>query len=897
MSFSSPEFLLLIPAMALAGWFWPKLRLFSPLRAIILVLATLGLADPSIRKQRNCVDIHVLLDRSESTGDEIDAGLPEWKKLLLDSKPGRHDSLHFINYAADFAAAEADGPSFTGSRSLTRTGLAISSVLSSLDKSRPARVLLFTDGYSTEPLDEVGEQLRDMGVPLDFRLIGNPAGPDFRISRISVPEGVQAGEPFPLTVTIKGNADGRVPLVIRRDGVVLAETEAEVRERSAVLEFTDRITQAGGHRYDVEIRPGKDSRPGNNRWQRWIGVRGGPRILLVTSYADDPLAKVLSSRDFEVQTVTDPSLLQPGMLSGAKALVINNVPAHLVPEPFLKAVDFFVRNQGGGFLMAGGKMSFGAGGYFESAIDKLLPVSLEMREEHRKLSLALGIVMDRSGSMAVGVAGGKTKMDLANQGAADAIALLGPMDEVTVFAVDSAPVKVVPLTQIAQRKNELSAKVRKVQSMGGGIFVYEGLDAAWRELSRAKASTRHVILFSDAADSEEPGNYKELIATMRKNNCTVSVIGLGTKADPDAALLQDIANRGDGRIFFSDKPADIPKIFAQETVSVARSAFLTDPVGTSASGRWSEISPKPVDWLAQVDGYNLSYARPDATVSLASKDEYTAPLVAHARRGLGRTMAVSFPLGGEYSRTARAWPGYGDFLQTVGRFLAGDESPPGIALQHKLDGTRLNAELRFDPELWEKTFSQNPPLARFANDTEGTVFDVPWQRIEPGRYSIRLDLAPGSVLRGAVQVGEQALSIGPLSIGSPLEWALDPERIDELRSVSAQTGGRELVDLSQAWLRPRMIAKTSLQIPLMLALLLLIVAEALLTRTGWKLPSFGRERRSSPLPRANWLPKWRRQKPAPAATAEPQSAKVEVAPQPKPTDALGSSLRRAKRRK
>ena len=71
-------------------------------------------------------------------------------------------------------------------------------------------------------------------------------------------------------------------------------------------------------------------------------------------------------------------------------------------------------------MMAGGKHSFGAGGYFESGVDELLPISMELKNEHRKLAVAMAIVMDRSGSMSAGVAGAgggaggrpMTKMDL-----------------------------------------------------------------------------------------------------------------------------------------------------------------------------------------------------------------------------------------------------------------------------------------------------------------------------------------------------------------------------------------------------------------------------------------------------------------------------------------------------
>ena len=356
------------------------------------------------------------------------------------------------------------------------------------------------------------------------------------------------------------------------------------------------------------------------------------------------MAKALAAMDFTVETITDPAKLHPGLLTGARAVVMHNVPAYEVPTDFLKALDFFVREQGGGLMMAGGDRSFGSGGYFQSPIDALLPVSMELKSEHRKLAVALAIVMDRSGSMSVAIAGGKTKMDLANSGAADAINLLGPMDQVTVFAVDSQPTAVVPLTRIGDKRDQITESVRKVVSSGGGIYVYEALKAGWNELKKSPAGTRHMILFSDARDSEEPGEYKQLIQTMTDNGCTISVIGLGTAQDVDSALLEDIALRGKGRIFFSNDPLDIPKIFAQETVTIARSAFIKDSVGTLPTGRWAEISPKPFDWVKQVDGYNLSYAREDATVSLVSTDEYKAPLVAHARRGLGRSAAVSFPL-------------------------------------------------------------------------------------------------------------------------------------------------------------------------------------------------------------------------------------------------------------
>lgn len=838
MGFDYPESFLLIPLVGLLGWFWPRLGLFRPLRIVIVLIVATLLAQPSIRKQQNALELLVLLDRSESTEDLIDKGLPEWTRLLENAKPGRNDTLRFVNFAAEVADAGIDGSSFTGSRKLTKTGLAISNLMAKVDESKPTRVLLFTDGYATEPLTEAAAQLQKRGVPLDFRLIRDETSEDVRLARLSFPERVQLGEPYLISVLVRGNEDGKVPLVLRRNGQTLVETEVEIKDGTAAVEFTDRIGKVGAYEYDAEIRPEKDAHPGNNRLKRWIEITGGPRLLLVTKYTDDPVAQAMADLDFEVQVVSDFSQLKAGMLGGTKAVIFNNVPAHEIPNDFLKSLDFFVKEQGGGFLMAGGKRSFGSGGYFQSDIDELLPVSMELKSEHRKLSVALAIVMDRSGSMAMGVAGGKTKMDLADSGAIAAVNLLGVMDQITVFAVDSEPTKVVPLTTVGGKQKEISARIAKISAGGGGIYAYTALKAGWEELRKSKAGTRHMILFTDTQDTEEPGDYRKLIAEMTKEGATISVIGLGTNGDIDAKLCEDIAKLGKGRMFFSDRPLDIPQIFAQETVTIARSAFIEEPVGTLASGRWSEISPKPLEWMAEVGGYNLSYARKDTTVSLVSKDEYAAPLVAHARRGLGRTAAVSFPLGGEFSEQVRKWDGYGDFMQTLGRFLMGQDLPPGIALRHKIQGTRLDLDLLYDDAEWGERLSKDPPTVKLQDDAGGPIYELPWRRLAPGHFSLSRDLEEGSVVKGAIRVGDNAIGFGPVSVGSSVEWAFEPERLAELRQVSHQTDGRELLNLREAWLRPPYVAATSLSLPLGIALIALILLDALVTRTGWKLPEF-----------------------------------------------------------
>ncbi|NNC90323.1 MAG: VWA domain-containing protein [Akkermansiaceae bacterium] len=842
MTFTSPEWFFLLAVLVFAGWFWPRLQLWRPLRAILLLLVTLLLADPQLTRNDSALDLWVLLDRSESTEDLVDKGLPEWKELLRRAKPSRRDELRFVDYASEvLEQGEGEAAIYTGSRKLTRTNLAVQNVLALADAGRPARVLVFSDGFSTEPLVEAAAKLKARGIPLDYRLVREDTTDDFSVARLELPTRSQMGEPFVLGIAVRGFTDTILPLRVYRDGQLLTETEVTIEDGVGKVEFTDRLAGTGAYRYEAEIVPETDAHPGNNRAERWIEITGGPRILLVSKYTDDPVAAVLTNQGFTVETAANPLTLRVGQLNGARAVILNNVPAYEIPIDFLDALDFFVREQGGGLLMAGGKQSFAAGGYFQSPVDALLPVSMELKSEHRKLAVALAIVMDRSGSMSMSVAagGGKqvSKMDLANAGAAKAIDLLGGMDKVCVYAVDSEPHTILKLTTIGNRKKTLMQKVRRVQSRGGGIYVYRGLKAAWEELKKADIGTRHIILFSDAADSEQPGDYINLLDDVTKNGGSVSVIGLGTRADPDAQLLEDIAKRGNGRIFFTSRPLEIPKLFAQETVTVARSAFIEEPVEAQPTGQWSEISPKPFEWLSSVDGYNLSYVREDATPSLVSKDEYLAPLVAHARRGIGRSMAVSFPLGGEHSEMIRGWPAYGDFVQTLGRWLMGFDLPPGLGLRHRLEGTRLTVDLLYDTEEWSQRFASEAPRVKLVEgETGGTPYEVAWKRIAPGHFSMARELDEGVVIRGAVQAGPHAIPFGPLVVGSSAEWSFDPDRLKELREVSRLSGGRELLDLSTAWLRPPATHSTDLRLPLLIAALAIMLFEALITRMGWKLP-------------------------------------------------------------
>jgi hypothetical protein len=194
--------------------------------------------------------------------------------------------------------------------------------------------------------------------------------------------------------------------------------------------------------------------------------------------------------------------------------------------------------------------------------------------------------------------------------------------------------------------------------------------------------------------------------------------------------------------------------------------------------------------------------------------------------------AVSFPLGGPHSERVRAWAGYGDFVQTLGRWLGGEDTPSGLALRPVIEGERLTLDLLYD-ETWTARLAQAAPLAALAELNRAghaTTKPLVWEKIEPGRFRATATLVPDVMVRGAVRVGALALPFGPLAIASSAEWNYDATRRAELRQLSTRSGGRERLDLATIWNAPRTAMWRPIQNILLVAWALLFLADAALTR-------------------------------------------------------------------
>lgn len=879
--FLYPElFLLAIPL-----WFVYRRRgrahgVTGALRIALLVVLLVALTGPEVNLGGQGIDVIVVADRSRSLPAGTESRINELiRNLQSNRRTGDRVGLVTFGSSAAVESVLSEESILKEYRQLilpdgSDLNEALHTALNLIDANRPARILVFSDGEANGASPaSAARRARDLGVPVDFREFPRQRVGDVAVDSLLLPETVAPREPFQYTVWVYSDRETAGRVTVYRDGEPVAEDKENRSFVSGMnrLLFRDLLEEGGLHRYEVRLEVADDPLVENNRGTGVVRVDAGPRLLVLNADGQpDNFVRALRAGNIPVDVaVSREHPLTQDSLDRYRAVVVENVPAADFGRVKMERLAQFVEDLGGGLALTGGERSFGTGGYFKSPLDDILPVSMEMRDEHRKTRLAMAVALDRSGSMAITVKGGKPKMHLANLGTVEAIKMLSPGDSVAVIAVDSSPHVIQRLTPV-EDTSAITSKVLKIESMGGGIFVYEALVAAGKQLMDADQSTKHIILFSDANDSEEPGDYKKLLAQFEAAGITTSVIGLGKPTDSDSKLLEDIAKLGKGNIMFTEDAEELPRLFTEDTLSVARSSFVKKDPETQPGGIPAEITAG-AQLMGEVisgrfpatDGYNLSYLKPDATLGVVSQDEYAAPWSAFWYRGLGRVAAVTLEVDGQYSGDFGRWDEYADFAITHARWLLGGSSPDDVYLKLEREGQDGVVTLELDPDRPSKRGTDAPTLSLLPpSDDREAALDLPFQWIGPDSLQARFKLTREGTYRTLVKLGGRNVVRGP-AVTLPYSPEFMP-RVglpsgrQVLDAVAQLTGGRERIDIVEVLADPPRSARTTPLLPWLLiggvALLLTEIAGRRLSLwTKWPLAegrASARDTTRNPLPQA-----------------------------------------------
>ena len=839
--------LLLIPLIISLRVWKPPSRLLGILRLAMLSLILLAMCGLAVKLPSRAGTVVVVTDRSQSMPPDSEAKQKEAIDLIQGAM-GNNVNLAVLSFGR--AAAIEQSPQsgkFAGfvnevHGDASDLNGAIEKAMALIPRGAPGRLLMLSDGrWTGKDPSGVAAQAAARNIALDYRSMQRDSTNDVAISHIDAPEVVTPGESFMLAVWVRAPVPSEVSFELLRGNQRLAVGTRQVPSGLSRLIFRDKAIRPGTHQYTVRITgTDADPVPENNSAKILVGIEGPRPILHITTAADSGLARLLQAGGLDIKTAP-PAAYHWSLdeLSGYSAVLVENVLADEIGLHGMENLAVWVKETGAGFMMTGGKHAYGPGGYFRSPLEPIMPVSMELRQEHRKLALAIVVAMDRSGSMSMTVGGGRTKMHLANLATVEVLDMLSPMDEFGVVAVDSSPHIIANLAQV-ENQSHVRGKILRIGSQGGGIFVYEALSAAARMLLKAQAGTRHIILFADAADSEQPGRYRELLEECRKANITVSVVGLGTASDVDAELLRDIARRGVGRSFFTENAEELPRLFAQDTFVVARSTFIDEPTTVRTTGGMVSLAGRGYRITSPIGGYNLCYIRPDANLAAVTVDEYKAPVVAAWQAGIGRVLCYTGEADGAHTGPIAGWGDVGNFLTSLVRWTAGDSGalPGGMLLTQKVKNGINVVELHLDPDREGEVFRELPTVTVL----RGVVGETPtvdktelsWTAADT--LSVDIPIHGAETVLTTVEVpGGGNISLPPVCLPYSPEFkpANTESGLATMERLAKVTDGKQRINLGEIWddlpRQPRLI---SLQPWLLILALILLLLEVLERRTG-----------------------------------------------------------------
>jgi Ca-activated chloride channel homolog len=508
-------------------------------------------------------------------------------------------------------------------------------------------------------------------------------------------------------------------------------------------------------------------------------------------------------------------------------------PGAGLSEANVATLDRFVRQRGGGLLVSG-SADDGGTGPGSDRFRALLPLAYDSSEQKQEATLALGLIIDRSGSMS------GPKMDLTKEAARGAAELMNPQDLITVVTFDSQAQTVVRLQPASNRQRILSdiAQIRA----SGGTNVLPGLQEAFDQLLSARARKKHAIVLSDGQSPAE--GVRELVDEAAGGGITVSAVGVGDGAD--LALLQTIAARGGGRFYHTRDPSSIPRIFTREAAQFTRTNLVESPSRVKAARAAQAIAGIPFGSAPPLNGYARAHAKKTAELLLTSSNG--DPLLARWQLGLGQVLAWTSDVTPRWSGDWMRWRHFGKFWGQLVRSALGRQATESLPLSISLRADRALVQLRaFDGD--------DQPLPGLQGSV--AVTDVPEGGPIPTEPTRSLPLLPAGagVYQAEVPIGNarallfagelrgndsgpptRIVAQGRLSV-PPLRERLPPgadqgadalDGVGLLQAVAARTGGAAIDDAVSSLVEPgrdRVMAWWPLRVGLLATALALFLAE------------------------------------------------------------------------
>ena len=863
-----PALLLLPPRAASAGGRF-KQRASGTLRCLALGALIAALAGPLRSSYSRHTDVVFALDVSSSIDRETSVRALDFVNRALQVKDPA-SRMGLVVFGADAAVEVFFGRtaepvlelSADVQRGGTDIGRGIEAAVGALPPGGHRRVVLLSDGRENlGRARSAAAVARSIGVEIVAVPLENAAVHDeVYVQSIAVPPWVRVHEPFEVHTTLHSKGSARAHLVIMRNGALLHDTDLSLEPGVNVFSLVEQAARPGLHEYEVVVNSEQDRVHQNNRYQAFVRVSGAPKVLYAAGRPGEQrfLAAALLAQGLSVDEA--PASALPATLHELveyNLVILDNVSGFDMSLEKMQLLEDYVRDAGGGLIMLGGDQSYSAGGYYATPVERLLPVTMDVKTEVKIPSLAVIFVIDKSGSMS-SQSQGEEKLTIAKIAALSAIELLNPLDRVGVLAFDAAHEWSVPPTEVGNRR-PIVKQLRELGA-GGSTDLFSALEEAHRAMREQQAIVRHLIVLSDGLTDNE-ADFDGLGRRIAEDAITVSTVAFGEKAD--LALMQRIAAWGRGRFYHTEDPQNIPRIFTSETLVVSRDLFVEEDTVARLAYPGEMLEGFGPDSFPPLGGYQRTFAKPGAQVLLSAGEE--DPLLVSWRYGLGKSVAFTSDLTGRWGRDWVSWSEFGRFVSQMARWTMHRVRGESLLPTFRWRGQR--GEMRVDALDRDDRFINALTMQAAIVDPERNTSRIALEQIAPGRYHGAFEVPRAgryyvnlSGASGDVQVGPQTFGLAVPYSSEYVDLGVDRKLLQDL---AAATGGR-LLPLSGASLPTitqggarNTSERWRIWWPLLLGALVLLIVEVAVRKVV--LPT-------------SWLQRWQRlrDRRQPVAPAEPE---------------------------
>ncbi len=773
------------------------LSLLVTVRTAIIVALALALMRPVWHRSGRWLSVVFALDVSGSISPSFIDSTLKWMAAAVEEASPSH--TRFVAFASDAIVVEnveelssvpvtrgdSVSPGALDQRE-THIEKALARSLRSFDSNSLKHLVLVTDGQETKGdlsgpiLQAEREGVRVFTLPAEVR-----ADSDSWIDAVEVPDDVSAGEPFEVVVQVFSRAPQVGLLELGRvNGESLASKPIDLPAGPSRHSFEIRIEETGSVSIEARLTAERDPFPDNNRERRslWIGER--PKLLYVEGHPESAryLADALGDEGFEVTVATASGLPRSAQaLDAYDAVILSDVSASRLDEQKMQSLREYVRDGGGGLIFIGGETSYGASGYSETPVEEALPISFDIKEKRKDVSLV--IVLDKSYSME------GEKIELAKEATKAALDLLDDTHYFGLVTFDWYPKLMIPL-QLANDKRRLHDIIGKIKA-SAPTRIYPALEEAHLQLADNESKIKHVIVLSDGMSYRLADGGEGQINDMVADGLTISTVAVGLEADRE--LLQNIARWGNGRTYFTEDASRVPEIFFREAeiaVQDTLSEELFQPKVTQAIEAFQGID---FDTAPPLKGYVSTQPKTTAEVLLVAEPD-DDPILARWHYGLGKAVAFTSDAKNRWASDWLSWEGYGKFwAQITRKTMRQNRNLLDLRVYREGDKAVVKLDAMDRQGLYLNGMEPHIDLVG-PNGNESRELAP---QVGPGAYQLELPLSidPDShslfnIETGALHPESEEVGSRAVFYSFPDEYRFRPANTELLGSISERTGGQ-----------------------------------------------------------------------------------------------------------